>query len=361
MSGIVLIIASSARMLLQAASDQGYKAVAIDCFADVDSRQLATELVKVDSLCVTEVKKALIALQQTHLIHIVIYGSGLESEPETLQYLQQHYHLLGNSFEIVSYLLNKPEFFAFLKKQHIFYPETVFDSPEATDGWLMKPYAAEGGIGIQWAENASSQSGHYWQQYCAGDSCSVLFLANGREFQIIGFHKQLLSRRGKNAFIFSGLINQFPLQSWLQPQIADYLGKLLSEYPLKGLNSLDFIVKHQRCYVLEVNPRPSASLALYDSSLVRSHIASCQSEGSLDSIAKINSFKAYQIIFADNRIIIPLKFPWPQWVSDRPQAASIINTDEPICSIIACGKTEQQVMYLLKARAQQLLKLIHSR
>ncbi len=361
MSGTVLIIASSARMLLQAARDQGYTSVAIDCFADVDSRQLATELVKVDSLCVTEVKKALIALQQKHLIHNVIYGSGLESEPETLQYLQQHYCVLGNSFEIVSHLLNKPEFFAFLKKQHIVYPPTTFDKPQNNQDWLIKPFASEGGIGIHWSENASSLAGHYWQQYCVGDSCSVLFLANGREYQIIGFHKQFVSKRGKYAFVFSGLINQFSQQPWLQSQIADYLGKLISEYPLKGLNSLDFIVKDQSCYLLEVNPRPSASLALYDSELLRAHINCCQSVDSLAVISQRQSFKAYKIIFADNRIVIPLKFQWPQWVSDRPQAASIINTDEPICSIIACGKTEQQVMDLLKARTQQLFKLIHSR
>ena len=49
---------------------------------------------------------------------------------------------------------------------------------------------------------------------------------------------------------------------------------------------------------------------------------------------------------------------WPVWVVDIPESNSFIHTGQPICSIIADGKNEQQVFKNLQLRQQQLSKLL---
>ena len=104
--------------------------------------------------------------------------------------------------------------------------------------------------------------------------------------------------------------------------------------PLKGLNTLDFIIQGERIYVLEVNHRPSASMQLYDADLFGAHLNACR--GILAN-TKFTSHTvcAYQIIYADRSITIPNGFFWPKACRDLPIAGSIIRKGQPICSIIA--------------------------
>ena len=58
--------------------------------------------------------------------------------------------------------------------------------------------------------------------------------------------------------------------------ITGWLKQLVPVFALKGLNSLDFIHADDCSYVLEINPRPSASMQLYDEDLLNRHIQACE-------------------------------------------------------------------------------------
>jgi len=354
----ILVVASSARMLVQYAKKAGFSALAIDCFADYDTQCMALGYVKVNSLSLVDIKAAVCVLTKQYDISHVVYGSGLEDHLTTLEYLEQNFIVLGNSSDVFLSVQDKAHFFLELKKLHIVYPETVFEQPEKTAGWLQKPLKGEGGIGITRAEIKSTSDYCYWQKFCAGTPLSALFIANGSEHKIIGFQKQEVTRFDADEFVFSAVISQPEMDRLIIRYLDEIICKLVSAFSLKGINSLDFIANNQQYYVLEINPRFSASLNLYSSGFFLAHIDSCLEGGQLPALKSQNSYKGYKIIFSEVDFIIKQQIDWPDWVVDIPIKGSIINTAMPICSIIAGGKNEQQVDDLLLERQRQLIKLL---
>ncbi len=354
----LLIIASSGRMLASLAKNLGFEPSVIDCFADVDTQAYASQVIKVNDLSLIEVKDALTLLKNQSTTY-VIYGSGLESHQSTLNYLAQNFTVLGNSPLVFATIQNKAQFFLTLKQRNINFPEICFQAPVDNENWLIKPLTGEGGVGIKWhtTENNTNNT-CYWQKYYQGTPRSVLFVANTKEYQIIGYHKQFTTQIGNNEFVFSGLINQLEIDTTVEQTINKVLKTLVVDFSLQGINSLDFIEYKRQCYVLEINARPSASLNLYSSDVFSTHINSGLTGNSLPVLNSLTSYQAYKIIFADQLITINQLIKWPSWVVDIPQESAIIHTGMPICSIMAGGKNERQVEGLLLARQQQLMNLL---
>lgn len=355
----ILIVASSARLLAQFASNEGFLPLTIDCFADLDTMQVALESFKVKTLSVEHIKEAIFLLNKRYHISHIMYGSGLENHLSTLKYLEKNFTVVGNSFDVFSSIQDKRSFFLALKKKNIAYPETRFQPPKSHAGWLLKLLKGEGGLGIKrYVSKLQNTGSSYWQKYCIGIPKSVLFIANGSEYKIIGFHKQYFTQIGDNDFIFSGVINQPEVNEAVVHRIKKILDSLVTEYSLKGINSLDFIEKNDQCHVLEINARPSASLNLYHTDLFSQHINSCLLKGEIKKIIRLKNYQAYKIVFAETETKIGHQLIWPQWSRDIPHKGVIIKTGMPICSIIAGGKNKRQVERLLLLRQQQLIKIL---
>ncbi len=355
----ILIIANSGRMLAQLAKQEGYAPLVIDCFADQDTQDYALQVIKVNSLELSEVKHALFLLSQQGEITHVIYGSGFENHQSTLSYLEQNFIVLGNSFQVFSTVQDKPAFFLMLKTHNVDYPPTSFHRAEDNANWLIKPLAGEGGIGIKRYEKETvNKKLYYWQKIIQGTAKSVLFIANGAEYKIIGFHKQFMTKIDQYEFVFSGVMNQLVVANALRQKLRGILDTLVVELSLTGINSLDFIENDEQCSILEINARPSASINLYNSALFSAHINSYFPGSGLNTIKPLKAYKAYKIIFTEQMLIINTVIDWPSWVVDIPCLGTIIHTGEPICSIIAGGKNEQQVEDLLLSRQQQLMNLL---
>lgn len=354
----ILIIANSGRMLASLAKNAGLTPFVIDCFADIDTQILALECIKVNSLALKHIRTAFSIFSDQYQITYAIYGSGLEQHQQTLEFLQQNFNVLGNTLATFLAIQNKADFFSHLSQLQIPYPETCFTPPELMDDWLIKPLQGEGGLGIKKYKDVSDQTALvYWQKNIIGTSMSVLFVANSAEYKIIGFNKQYTTQLNENEFVFLGVISQPKISEQLTKCVGIWLTALVVEFSLQGINSLDFIVNENRCYVLEVNARPSASMQLYDKKLLSEHINSFNN-GCFKSTIIVEMYQAYRIIFAENDIFIHDQVLWPSWVVDIPQAGSFIHTAMPICSIIAGGKNEQQVDDIMLLRQQQLKKLL---
>lgn len=336
-------------MLAQSAKNAGYRSIIIDCFADSDTQTLALECIKVETLALKHLATAIYNLKLNYTLTYAMYGSGFENHLDSLNFLHKNLNILGNTPDVFTKIQNKVFFFSKLIQLNIAFPETVFQAPETLDNWLVKPMQGEGGFGIKKYEGRQEQlNSCYWQKNIAGLSLSVLFITDGTNCTICGFHKQLLT---KGKFIFSGIISQPELFAEIKQQVSAWVANLVVEFGLKGLNSLDFILKKNRCYVLEINARPSASMQLYDDGLLSAHISSCI-QGQWENTPVLKEYRAYQIVFAETDMLIKKNIKWPIWLIDRPQAGSFIHTGSPICSIIAHGKNEQYVLdkLLLKQR-----------
>jgi predicted ATP-grasp superfamily ATP-dependent carboligase len=124
---------------------------------------------------------------------------------------------------------------------------------------------------------------------------------------------------------------------------------------LRGLCGLDFLADGEQAWVLELNARPTASVALYfDRDLLARHLDACT--GRLPAAEALRTADAVgeSVLYAAAPLVIPADFPWPSWCRDVPLGATQPGLDEPICSIHATGETPAEVRATL---AGNLVKL----
>jgi uncharacterized protein len=191
-----------------------------------------------------------------------------------------------------------------------------------------------------------------------------LFLADGQHLQVIGFNTQWTAQLSDNeAFIFAGIINHCPLADSHKAQITDWLTKLVPAFALTGLNSLDFIHAEGKNYALEINPRPPASMQLYDADLLRRHLMTASPVEDWQSCSHPlpqTGYTGYQIIYAEQDIQIPDGYIWENGVMDTPAAGAICHTGQPICSIIAHQSQAYAVLHELTLKQHTIQRSLYT-
>jgi methenyltetrahydromethanopterin cyclohydrolase len=182
--------------------------------------------------------------------------------------------------------------------------------------------------------------------------------------QIIGFNTQWTTRLSDSEeFIFAGIINHCDLSESHQCQIIDWLTQLVPVFKLNGLNSLDFIHADGQSTVLEINPRPPASMQLYDADLLRRHIMTVSSQQDWQSYLQPpaqSGYTGYQIIYAQQNIQIPDGYIWENGAMDIPVAGAMCKTGQAICSIIAHRKHAHTVLQALNIQQHNIEKGLYS-
>ncbi len=354
-----MIVAGSGRMLAQAAKNAGLKPLVIDLFADLDTQVYAKDFRQIKSLAEPDLAPAVDYFVERYAVGHIIYGSGFECHPESLRYLNSRLIMLGNDPDVFARQLDKPAFFAMLDQLNIPYPEVTFNTPDCADDWLLKPMRGQGGFGIKrYHADDDTAALVYWQKFQAGTPHSVLFLADGQQVQVVGFNTQWPVRLSETQeFAFSGVINSVNLSDAHKAKITDWLKQMVPAFGLKGLNSLDFIHADDCSYVLEINPRPSASMQLYDQDLLIRHIKACVGTASvaLSSIVGPLQQIGYQIVYADHDLVIPDRFEWPLWCMDLPKSGNMCRAGQPLCSIIAHQKNLLSVVEQLLTKQQLII------
>jgi uncharacterized protein len=364
--GTALVVAASASILSRSLARGGWTPSAIDGFGDEDTLASCAEC-QVIPYGEAGFDPALLqsAIDRTPPTDITLYGGGLDSFPAILGYLAERRGLLGNTPDTVRLIKTPRLFFGLLTDLGIPFPETRFDPPKNAGPWLSKTGCSEGGAGVGFAANPiPSRPDTYFQRRITGNPMSALFLANGNHARIIGFNTLWTSTADpRRPFLFAGAINRAALNKTQRDAARFIVDMITGAAHLRGLNSLDFMTDADRSVrVLEVNPRPSATMALYDddfpTGLARLHCEAC--DGRLpEHAAPPKHVRAFRIVYAPHDVEIAPTLEWPQWCRDRPRRGCRIEKGGPICTIVAEGPNESAVLSLIEARAvtvtQQLL------
>lgn len=347
----IVVVARSARMLVQMAVYAGWEPIAIDCFADEDTRRLARLAIAVPSLAAEVLLPVLERIVQHYDVAYWVYGSGFEQCPDTLVEMARLCVVLGNSPEIFQCFQDKVGFFETLRELEIPHPETVFEPPVTTGPWLQKPYCGEGGTEIVYLHAETVRRNEvYWQRWLPGDAGSLTFLAHERGCEILGFnHQWTCLQDNEHPFVFVGIVNHARFDRRHVNELRYALGRLVSVYRLRGLGSLDFIISDGRCYILELNARIPASAQLYGRHVFDWHVDAVLGREQRRRRSRYRP-RGYQIVFAPRNLTIPADVDWPEWVMDIPPAGAIIGQGQPICSIMAGGKNAGQVRSRLQQR-----------
>lgn len=339
------------RAYAQAAVACGDQVVALDVFADEDTRRVAQKCL-VFELENGDINGASFKRVFSHLdlrdITGFAYASGFDLQPDLLAWVAERVPLIGNAPQVMQGVKSF-EFFEWLDDLNIAYPETQCHMPQVPLDWLSKQFGGTGGAHVQAAVH--TKAGHYFQRKMAGIPISALFVADGKTANIIGINRQFVSPTVHHPYRFAGAVNGIALQPNIYADFEHAVQALTRALGLRGLNSLDAILDGEHVWILELNPRLSATFQLYDG-IWKAHLAGCA--GDPVEIAPITHANAMYIVYADAAISVPLEFAWPEWVADLPQAGVKIAAGAPVCTVLAQAADAESAQSLLFKRIEMI-------
>jgi len=337
----VLIFAQSGRFLAQSATQAGYRVWVADCFGDQDTLAASERWLPLTNLSTLSSQQFLTTLNAITKGEAcsLIYGSGIEYCYDLLEFLPDNIELLANSASNLERLNNPQAFFNLLHQLDLPFPVTTFKSPDSKKGYIAKPHTGNGGNHIGAISPFISSKTHYFQKKIDGISGSALFLADSHgTVQIVSINKQYPAPTVSSPYRLGMIETANDELSPYKAQLSRICTRISTELNLKGLNSLDFIISKQNTLlVLELNPRPSASMLLNESPshpIIQRHIDACLGKITDQSLPISNEISSLRYIYASRDINIANKISWPLTCGDLPSFGSKINCGEPICTTL---------------------------
>jgi predicted ATP-grasp superfamily ATP-dependent carboligase len=359
----VLIAAASGRALATSARRAGFVPLVVDYFGDQDTLAAAYAHVRIEDGLARGMDRQLLLDAFESLATLrpplgAVCGTGFEDRPAHLSTIARRWPLLGNSAETVRRIKHPMEFARICRECGIPHPEIALTFPQSPGEWLVKRRGGAGGSHIRAAAAGEVVDDTvYFQRRVAGIPVSALCLADGRRGIVLGFSMQWSSPTRKHPFRYGGAVQPADLTRDTLAALTGAVDRLLSRVPLVGLNSVDFLVDGADFHLLEVNPRPGATLDIFespDTPLFALHIAACH--GRLPSAPPIlGSAAASAIVYAAHDIAAVPALRWPEWTADRPAAGSPILADQPICTVLAGAPTAGEAKLLAQHRAEMIL------
>lgn len=367
-SGVILVAALSGRAIAQAVARTGAAVATLDQFGDADL-PLPARCVAGDPVTGFD-REALIAAARTLAPpgSGLVVGSGFEQAPGLLAALMQAgpYRLLGNRPEVVRAVKDPAGFAARLAALGlaalgIRHPEMRMAMPddEVSGDWLVKRAGAAGGWHIVPWTGGPLPDGHYLQRRAAGRPTSVAFIADrsGR-CETVAISRQWADPAPDAPFRYGGAVLPAAMPQSLACRLAEAARRIAAAFGLVGLNSLDLLVDGMSVTVLEVNPRPGATLDLLErhrqGGVMRAHLDAAAGRGWKLGEARPGVI-AGAVAYAPSALTVPVDFPWPPWCADLPRAGSAVGVGLPLCSVTAWGGEEEEARRRLSCRIERIV------
>jgi uncharacterized protein len=365
----VLIVALSGRALAASARRGGYLPLVADMFGDVDTLNTAHRHVRLSGGLASGIEeqdliKALQMLSKGKEPVGVVYGTGFEDRPQLLQRVAERWPLIGNSAGVVAKLKDPKNFFSICLDSEISSPEISVPEPKIRDGWLAKRQGGAGGVHIKPAHESAESGGNvYYQRKVSGTAISACFLSDGERALVLGFSAQWPSPTPHQPYRYGGAVRPAQLAPRTADKLTAVVQRIAAATSLLGLNSADFLVEGERFWLLEINPRPGATLDIFETEeacLFAQHVAACSGRLVTVSGCAANA-KAASIVYAEDDIASFSVLDWPEWAADRPVAGSAIKAGEPVCTVYACDPAAAGARELAEKRRQAVLSWTRAR
>lgn len=358
----IAVIALSGRSLAAAARRAGLRPLVFDLFADEDTQALAAGVVRLReggdlSLDASDLLAELGARVPANMP--VVLGSGFEDRPDLVDALAARFRLIANGRRCLTWLKTPDAFAGLLADLGVPHPRLFAQAAPAGVRSLEKRAGGTGGGHVRFASRADGP-GRYLQEFVPGRVVSALFIGNGREARVIGFSEQWCAPAPDAPFRYGGAAGPVRLPTGMASEVGRAVGAITAASGLKGLASADLIIGDGHWWLIEINPRPGATLDLFDRAplppLLALHLAAF--DGHLPDCAVLDEgapaeAQAAAILYADQPVIIGVD-ALPDWTADRPAAGGLIPPGAPVCTVFAAGPSPSDARALLAGRLDQL-------
>jgi len=356
---MVGVVGASARAAVHSLARAGFAAWAVDLFADRDLACVASCRVCPFS----EYPGALPYLAARFPPGPVLYTGGLENYPNIVAELALSRELWSNPPAVLEAVRDPFRLSVALTEANLTFPALVPPgSPCPMSGrYLRKPLRSAGGLGIRFAQPCEpADDSHYFQEFIDGVSMSALF----RDVTLFGISEQLIGEPGFHAapFAYCGNIGPFPAGGELVARV-EALGRVVATaFGLRGVWGIDFMLKADVPYMVEVNPRYTAAVEVLEHGLGHAAFLAGPSRTPRGVIGKA-------IYFAPHAITFPNGGPWDAdlvgdfnpWrlpgFADIPEVGSRIEAGHPVLTILLEGSSPAYCRLRLQSRAAELDQL----
>ena len=369
----IAVAAISARVLAEAAHADGFHVDALDLFGDTDTRDASASWAPIGAPGSLHVdgERLLAGLAATARRGEAlgwVAGSGFEGRADLLDAGAALLPLLGNGGACMRRVRTPQTFFAALDAAGVVHPEVRVDRPADRGDWLAKDAHGCGGWHIARVDAGAAQvdpggagsaggQGRYFQRVAAGLPMSATFIADGMRAQVLGINELIVRPIAGRPYVYCGAVGPVAVAPSVSRQVRQALGAVAAEFGLRGLGSLDFMLDGDVLLVLEVNPRPPATLALYGDlrfgggaqGVFAAHVRACV-HGQLDEPVSLRpsgsalasaSARGIETVFARRAAHLDLpavrRLASIAGACDLPAAAFTVQTGDPVCSVRTTG------------------------
>jgi predicted ATP-grasp superfamily ATP-dependent carboligase len=361
----ILVIALSARALAAAARKAGDEPLAADVFDDLDTREIAAASARIDGGLDSGIERAplLDALNRLAAGREpigAVCGVGFEDRTELLDAIEERWLLFGNAGEAVRRAKDPEHLAALCERLAIPHPR-IARAPHP--GWLAKRQAGSGGAHVAMGAGRSDRTAEwYWQERAPGAPVSALALASGREAMVLGFSAQWPDPAPAAPYRYGGAVRPASLPAEIADELAGAAQKIVQALRLVGLNSVDFLVRPDGWHLIEVNPRPGATLDIFEpehGSLFDLHMEACR--GRLPTAPPtFAGAAAARTLYARRSVASVPAIDWPDWTADRQPADTAVPAGAPFCTILARAAEAAGARDLVASRGAAMLRLLES-
>jgi predicted ATP-grasp superfamily ATP-dependent carboligase len=299
-----------------------------------------------------------------------MYTGGLENHPEVVTAISQARPLWGNDAEVLRAVRDPFRLSQTLGEAGLRFPQLMPSGGSVqTDGsWLVKPRASSGGSGIAvWRGQslvARFSSGHYFERYVPGQPHAALFFGDGHFAELIGVTRQFVGEPWLHArpFAYCGSIGPVTPSASVLDQLA-LLGRVLGRsFRLRGLFGVDFVLNEEQVWVVEVNPRYTASVEVLEMglgqaflSLVSRHLGGMQIPDSHTAAKLASKYVAKVVYFANKDAVFDLDpAELDSAYADIPRIGTRLQSGQPVLTRFAVGDSVEECLDRLRVAAAWL-------
>ncbi|HEV3142691.1 MAG TPA: ATP-grasp domain-containing protein [Gemmataceae bacterium] len=423
-SPVLLIAGASARAAAFSALRAGLRPWCVDLFADADLRLRCP----VQAIPAKRYPRGLIEYFREAPPGPWMYTGALENHPALIERLSRLRPLWGNPADALRRVRSPLVVAKMLCEAGLPCPEVRMGGQDlpANKRWLVKPFAGAGGAGIRfWEPNARTAKDRvYFQEYIEGIPCSAVFAdlspsppASGGEgwgeggsgaardpeppnprplspfqgergvgrVQLLGVTEQLIGEDWLHAWPFRWCGNIGPIS--ISPALRErleLLGEVLArEFALSGLIGVDFILRDDCPWPVEINPRYTGAVEVLEYADVESFLGEpspvrgrvpplTRPLTGLGSPRNDSPIIGKAILFAKHDFCFPADGPWmdilrsPLPIEQMPAFADIpavgtrIETGQPVLTMFTEGNTVDQCRQRLRMITQDIEHLLDS-
>jgi predicted ATP-grasp superfamily ATP-dependent carboligase len=412
----LLIVGASARAAAFSALRAGLQPWCVDLFADADLRARCL----VQAIAAKDYPRGLIRFFRDARPGPWIYTGALENHPKLIEQLSHERLLWGNPAEVLRRVRSPIKVARVLKAAGLACPEVRIrtEALPRNKRWLVKPLAWAGGVGIElWQlDETAARQRVYFQEFMDGTAGSAVFHA-ASHFQLASdsfsspsppasggegwgeggngaaqypqppHHRPLspeAGERGEKGLVrLLGVTEQLIGESWLNARSFQWCGNigpiqvsallrgrlqalgeaLVREFGLRSLFGVDFILRDDQPWPVEINPRYTGAVEVLEYASGQAFLG----EPNPVRGRRVHSpMVGKAILFAQRDFRFPDVGPWMEVLrspppveelpafADIPAAGTLIECGQPVLTMFTQGNSVEQCRDQLQAIAREL-------